>query len=185
VEPDEELRRAQELLRVLQRRAVAMPPEDVARGAGLHLGAVRAAVRGALPQRRTVLPADGSVPTGPGVAARELARYLVPASEVVRAELRTTAEQVWVRETVVERDGRPLQFRTSTSTCPAVPPAGTRLARPVDVEAVRAHEDTARALGVSTGSVVLLQVLLTVAAGGFHCLEFAYSRADAVRVLHP
>lgn len=182
MEPEEELRRAQELLRVLQRRGTALDAGDVARGSGLAEAAVRAAARGAAPNARTTLPPDGSVPLAATV--RELACYPVPASELVRAELRTDAEQVWVHESVVERDGAVLQFRSGTSVA-RTPPDPARLVRPVDVEAVRADEDTAAALGASPGTVVLLQVVLTEGADGARLLQFAYSRADAVRVLHP
>lgn len=182
VPPAEQLRRAQELLRYLRRRGRELPAgrEDDLAAAGFTREALRAAASGSAPAR-TALPEDGSVPRGPRVRERELTRYRVPASDLLLAELGPArAGHLWVREAVVDHDGVPLQFRALTASRPD-PVRGHPL-RAVDVEAVRADPQTAQALQVAEGAVVLLQVVLSGVEGGERCLEFVYSRADRVRV---
>lgn len=183
--PSEQLRRAQELLRVLLRRGRApADPAAFAVAADLPVGAVSAAVRGQDAEPRLVLPVDGSVPVGADLAVREVAVRSVGASPVLVAELGVGAgTAVQVRELVVTRRGRAVQFRSSSSAGPPEhrPDAQPALVRPVDVEAVRADEHTAQALGLAPGTVVLLQVVLAEGPGGRR-LDFAYSRADVVRV---
>lgn len=179
--PSEQLRRAQELLRWLRRRGREVPgPEELAATADLPAAALQAAARGRV-ERRLALPSDGTVPVGAGLTTRELAAYRVAAGPVLAAELEVApSAEVEVRELLVVREGVPLQFRSSSSSGPVADDAD--LARPVDVEAVRADAGTAQALAVPEGTVVLLQVVLRGVDQGARRLDFVYSRADLVRV---
>lgn len=191
--PSDHLRRAQELLRVLRRRgrgpADPAEVEEFAAAAGLPVGAVAAAVRGQVGEPRLLLPGDGSLPVGPGIQTHETAVHRVGASPVLVAELGVEpGGPVVVREVVVRRHGIAVQFRSSSSggsdqvaVHHGVVERAVVPVRPVDVEAVRADEQTARALEVPPGTVVLLQVVLADGPGGRR-VDFAYSRADLVRI---
>jgi hypothetical protein len=180
--PSEHLRRAQELLRATLRRNPTLgDPEELAQRAGLPVGAVLAAARGTRGTPRLELPADGSEP--PGLAVRQRVTYPVVASEPLRAELGgPAAEAFHVQERLLALDDVPVQFRVVFGAVPDPGPV-VDLLRPVDVEAVRADDDAAAALGIAFGAVVLLQVVLGVTAQGDRRLDFAYSRADLVRIV--
>jgi len=184
--PSEHLRRAQELLRAALRRNPAVgDPEEFAQRSGLPVGAVRAAARGTGGRPRLELPADGSEPPALDVLRR--VDYTVAASEPLRAELGDVSGDLagdlfHVREQVLALDDVPVQFRVVFGTV-AEPGPVVDLRRPVDVEAVRADDDTAAALGIAFGAVVLLQVVLGATSDGDRRLDFAYSRADLVRIV--
>lgn len=180
--PSEQLRRAQELLRVLLRRGQGPTDlDDFAVRADLPAGAVRAAARGTTGPERTELPADGAPPAG--LTSTPGARYTVVASDLLGSDLAVPqAATVHVAELLVFRGTVPVQFRSGFSVVPDPGPV-VELLRPVDVEAVRVDDETAAQLGIESGAVVLLQVVLGVTAGGDRRLDFAYSRADLVRIV--
>jgi len=148
---------------------------------------------------------DEAVPRGPGVMIHQLESHFVPATPVMRHQLRTDDEWILMSEQLVEVNGEPLMLRVGycpqsrvrdglvrlirTRAYPGAPVAemfprlfGVKLGTIENtIEAVPCEERSAGLLGIAVGAPVLVREMLLRGVDGVpYLLIYAHHRGDRV-----